>query len=340
MSTADKTRLRDHYVSTLEQFEGKILAFDESRRPDEPQAAITDLWWISGSEGFCSALRISSHGAIRVVWRSSGGRRTPQSGSGEWNWYSIAHANVGGVTNARGIFGVSGLDQIILSRDLPRTIGHVLKYSIRTTPCPSDPGEPHYTTSDRLRIGWTSLPVVYETFMSHTGWGKRVLDKCELALAFELPDFVDWEDRFLSEIVPLQMLRAVMDEVLGKMVPPVVRDTKRRKTNSTEIRVSASGLPGNDSIDQHWLPPLKRWLPGSWAFTPIANRAVTADGAAIDLFPWHARIQTVITWCRDEHSLPFLLGWLTQILVKCFTISLCPIAFANTRELRLGLWCR
>jgi hypothetical protein len=113
MSTADKTRLRDHYVSTLEQFEGKILAFDESRRPDEPQAAITDLWWISGSEGFCSAPRISSHGAIRVVWRSSGGRRTPQSGSGEWNWYSIAHANVGGVTNARGIFGVSGLDQII-----------------------------------------------------------------------------------------------------------------------------------------------------------------------------------------------------------------------------------
>lgn len=59
------------------------------------------------------------------------------------------------------------------------------------------------------------LPVVYNTHFCGSGWGKRALEESELALAFELPDFVEWDSKFLTEIVLLiQMLRSVMDDAV------------------------------------------------------------------------------------------------------------------------------
>ena len=112
----------------------------------------------------------------RIIWRADAGRRTPKS-AGAWRWYRVSHQNVGAVTNARGSFGRRNM-----SKD-------------------------HYTIHDGLCLGRPELPVVDKTHFSRTGWGKRVLDKCEVALAFEeLPDFAGWDIKLLTEIVPLQMM--------------------------------------------------------------------------------------------------------------------------------------
>jgi hypothetical protein len=43
-------------------------------------------------------------------------------------------------------------------------------------------------------------------------------------------------------------------------------------------------------LDRAWMPGLQRWLPGSWADTSIADKAVKSDNAAVDFYPWHQRI--------------------------------------------------
>lgn len=42
-----------------------------------------------------------------------------------------------------------------------------------------------------------------------------MLDPRELAAAFELPDYLPWDDKFVkSLVVPLQLFGVIMDEVL------------------------------------------------------------------------------------------------------------------------------
>ena len=150
------------------------------------------------------------------------------------------------------------------------------------------------------------LPVVYNTHFCGSGWGKRALEESELALAFELPDFVGWESKFLTEIVPLQMLRSVMDAVLGQLTPGALKETqspvgKRRKLEVAAIDPTTTVLPGVPAAaDRHWLPTLNRWLSGSWTDAPIADKAVKANGAVINVITWHNRIQLVLPWCRDR----------------------------------------
>ena len=124
--------------------------------------------------------------------------------------------------------------------------------------------------------------------MSRTGWGIRELSDPELAACFDLPDYVSWIDRFLRDLVPLQMCRAVIDFVTKStsMEPPTVKHKPR-------ISVGDISLPSlNDVI---WLPLLGRWLPpGSWADAEIADKAVKSDNAPVDFRPWHRRIQLVM----------------------------------------------
>lgn len=294
MTRADEKRLEDNYPSTWERFKTRIkavLSVEAGLNISEAwEAADLDVWWISGSGAFCESVRLSNSDR-RVIWRSDAGRRTPKS-EGGWRWYRVSHQNVGGVTNARGSFGVAGFDMLSLCHDLPRTLAHVLKHSLRATPCEPKMSEDHYTVHDRLCLGRAELPILYETHFSRTGWGRRMLDECELALAFELPDFVRWDKRFLTEIVPLQMMRAVMDEIVAQLTP-AERPEKRIKVSHSPLESS----PVTDA-DRHWLPTLEKWLPGSWADLPISDRAVKSDDATINFLPWHSRIQMVLPWCR------------------------------------------
>ncbi|KAI2505418.1 hypothetical protein MHU86_9031 [Fragilaria crotonensis] len=185
-----------------------------------------------------------------------------------------------------------GMDRLTLDPDLPRTLGHVLKYSLRATPCERTLAEDHYTVHDRLSLGRTSFQLFTKRIFPNR-LGKRSLDDCELALAFELPDFVTWDIKFVTEIVPLQMMRAVMDEIISQLTPPG-EASKRLKISHTPASSICS------EADRHWIPALRKWLPGSWSEFPISEQAVKSDDATVNVSPWHSRIQLVLPWCRTR----------------------------------------
>ena len=183
-----------------------------------------------------------------------------------------------------------GFEALNLSADLlPQTLAHVLKHGIRGTPCRKDDEEPYYTPSDSISMRQSGRPVVYESYISATGWCKRSLDVSELCLALELPESVNWDWSFGSDLIPLQLGRAVMEEVIVQIGVRMPESSKPMK------RFRVAEQPDNASVDHHWLPDLKKWMPSSWADTGISDRAVKADGASIDFFPsWNQRITSVL----------------------------------------------
>ncbi len=85
------------------------------------------------------------------------GRKTPQS-KGTWKWYRVSHQKVRRVRNARGSFGVVGMDLVtIRSQDLPCTLAHVIKHSLRATLSESVLMEDHYIVHDCLCLGRAEL---------------------------------------------------------------------------------------------------------------------------------------------------------------------------------------
>ena len=108
----------------------------------------------------------------------------------------------------------------------------------------------------------------------------RSIEPTELAVAYELPDWVAWVVQFQTSLVPLQILRAVMDQVLVSMSP------------LPEDRRIVCPRLDEPSVDdgRSWLPNLQRWLPGPWTNVERADKAVKSDDAIVNMFPWHRRI--------------------------------------------------
>ena len=122
-----------------------------------------------------------------VLWMSDSGRRTPPSTCLGGELVRLFHANVDVTTRARAMFGVQGLTPLVIPHDpVSRSLGHVLKHSMRSTPCNPGLEESHYKTSGRLILSQLELPILYPTHFSRTGWGKRVIEPEELRLTFEL----------------------------------------------------------------------------------------------------------------------------------------------------------
>ena len=129
----------------------------------------------------------------------------------------------------------------------------------------------HLLTSDLLPISNLTLPIVYPTHFSHTGWGMRVLSDDELASAFELPTFIPWQAEYATAIVPTQITRSVIDYILphlsasqpSEVVPERVL---RQRIQASDVNTAVS--------DEEWLPDLQCYLPGSWTDTSISDRAV------------------------------------------------------------------
>ena len=247
-----------------------------------------DVMWVSGQRGYLDMVSLGK-GAPVVYWLSHCSRRCPIN-TKFINWTKILHRNVGGVTEARGTFGIDSRSTTLqLEKDLPRSISHVVKYSIRPTPC--DPGTTlaHYDLSDRLSLSFPRRPVLYPTFMSRTGWGLRSLSDMELSSCFELPGYVVWEDRYLRDIVPLQMFRSVIESVCADLSPTCRSSPKRGRL------LTADALPQPDGI---WLDAVGKWLSGSWTDSSISDKAVKSDDAPIDFRPWNRRIQLIFPSCN------------------------------------------
>ena len=131
--------------------------------------------------------------------------------------------------------------------------------------------------------------------MTRTGWGIRALQDSELCSSFELPDYVLWNDRFLRDLVPLQMCRAVIDSVIDSKI----HSPAPSKRSSVSVERTAHPPSRTSSQDVIWLPSVSRWLPGSWADIEIADKAVKSDNAPVDFRPWHRRIQSLFPCTLD-----------------------------------------
>ena len=243
--------------------------------------------FVSGSIEFIANVSLPDTGT-HVFWLSHASRRIPTS-CPNILWTRICHRKVGGVTEARGTFGIcSDGPAITLPPDLVRTLGHVLKHSIRPRACDADTSLEHYVASDLLSLSYPRRPILYSTHMSRSGWGMRELTDLELSSCFELPDFVNWDDRFLRDISPIQMFRSVIECIMKRFTSPSM---------DLVMTASPTELPPPKRIkqtDSTWLHDIGKWLPGSWTDAPIADKAVKSDDAPVDFTPWHRRVQLVL----------------------------------------------
>ena len=292
ITDTDKQRLRQYHPSLYNQYSTKIRVVEPPLSLDKDVTEAV-VWWISGSYEFVTSLMLPL-GIPTVAWVMGSSRRSPATASTPSSqWLNISHAKVGGSTTSRGKFLVCGLsDRIEIPQDLTRNIGHIIKYSLRSQSCPPIPEFPHYCLSSKLSVPQLNKVVVVPSNFSATGWGSRTLDPAELATAFELPDYLAWKSHFATQLVPLQLLRSVMDSVLDMQKPAEQPSGGQRPCL---LRPSTSSF--SSEIDREWIPSLQRWLSGSWADIPIADKAVKADDAKVNASPWHMRI-AILFPCR------------------------------------------
>ena len=158
------------------------------------------------------------------------------------------------MTNAQGSFGVSSTSkEIRLDQDVRRSNGHVIKYSVRPRVFDPDPGGDHYAVTDLLSLSFPRKSMLFSTHMSRTGWGIRCLTEEELALCFELPEYVSRNDRYIRDIIQLQLCRSVVDSFTEACSPEPPR--VRLKTSHGSFFDSKTSLS-----DVEWLPSVQRWL--------------------------------------------------------------------------------
>lgn len=245
---------RDDNESTWSAFQSKIVISDQLR------LVPASIWFVSGPSQFLA--QFSTDFDVTIVRLLPGEGRRPNYvlKSSHIQWLSLPHTRVGGLTTSRAVLGFLGLPHIAFQQDLHRTVGHALKHSIRPTPCSPILKEPHLLTTSILPVSRIQMVILYPTHFSHTGWGTRSLTAAdsELAAAFELPSYVDWSDSFASNIVPLQILRAVIDKVLASL-PSTGCEVQPPPRCHPDAR---SGLV-SPSDDKVWLPGLQCFLPGS-----------------------------------------------------------------------------
>ena len=311
LTVSDEARLRQGHPELYSQFEHKFRTIPSTFSADFPLID-PDFMWVCGPSHFVELVVLPPNGN-HVFCISNAGRRPPSIQNVKW--VTICHRNVGDVTNARGLFGmISPTMEIRIPRDLSRSIGHVIKYSIRPQVCDPKPVEEHYLVSDRLSVSFPRKPVLYATHMSRTGWGIRSLSDGELSACFELPGYVVWNDRYLKDIIPLQLFRSVVDCLTASSNS----DPPRVKLRNDHFTTTGS----NSSLDAVWLPAVKRWLPGSWADATISDKAVKSDDCPVDFRPWQRRIQLIFPCHTDT------LGVLERWSMRAWRRNVCRSLFA------------
>jgi hypothetical protein len=275
-------RLKDKYPELWERFRDKFEVINPPISGSESSHK-TAVWWVSGSMAYLDSLSLPDN-IPHIFWLSKPGRRWQKSDNGIV-WRQITHSWVGGPTKLKATFGSRWFAPLDLPNELQRCLNHVIKFSIRPTPCSPDTTVPHYTLNDRLSLGLLDKPILYPTYMSRTGWGIRPLDPSELAACFDLPADIKWDPSFGTTIVPLHFFRAVIDFVLNTLPNECPLAAKRQKLVD---------VPSISPADGVWLPSLGAWLSGSWADVDIANKAVKADDAPVDTRPWRKRVAMVL----------------------------------------------
>ena len=153
ISVSDRSVIMTRHLDLWTTLTPKLVTIPSTFYGDYPSVA-PDIMFISGRLSFISNVTLPSTG-IHLFWLSHAPRRFPTLIS-HISWTRIGHNKVGGVTDARATFGINvGNPVITLAPDLSRSLGHILKHSIRPRPCDVTISVDHYG-----RCWRSSVPVV------------------------------------------------------------------------------------------------------------------------------------------------------------------------------------
>ena len=244
---------------------------------------------------------------------------------GRWSRVLVTHEIVGGVTDWFGTLLARHWFIPPLPDSVRRNLGHVLDHGDRPSPCSASLDFPHLSTASLLPIKESLLvDVAFHTYASRTGWGRRKLNRKEIAGAMDLPlwfstssSFDRWCQRFeLGRCLPLKPFQSVMKLFL-------------KSVSSGDDVASGPALPRKLPAallplvqDDFWIDALGKMLPGSWVQEGvISDKAAKSDDAKIHTGLWDQRVTLVIPSITEndlELVRPlFYLCWCRR-LIKCF----------------------
>ena len=160
------SRIRSEYPALIDVLGTALVPISSSFASHYPSIS-PNVMFVSGSRRFIMSLVLPPVGT-HVFWLSDSSRRPP-SDIPTVKWSRVSHCKVGGVTEARGTFGVSESSPTIsLDPDVKRSLGHILKFSIRPKACDPVTDLVHYSTADLLSLSFPRRPILYPTYMSRT----------------------------------------------------------------------------------------------------------------------------------------------------------------------------
>jgi hypothetical protein len=285
------------------------------------QSHLTDIALIVGSPKFLLAvLPLLPEALPLVIHCERRSRRDPLPDKLGIIWTRISHARVGGVTNQHIWVGVRNIEDWALAPRVTRRIEHIIAHSERPKPCQKDSTFPHYTPRDTLERGKLTLPVVYPSNFSYTGFGQRSFTGKELCSAFDIPNWMKpasailqtWLDAdVFSSMLPLQLFSAVLD-IKVPLIAPALEIVKSIPTSKDVDDASSYGI---QSIE------INKFLVHSWIDPGlISEKAIKSDDAGVSTGMWDKRISLVLSVTVDAMN-------------KIRTMILCRWHRRNTRSL-------
>jgi hypothetical protein len=70
-------------------------------------------------------------------------------------------------------------------------------------------------------------------------------------MAFELPDYAEWDPKFAETLIPLQILRSVNDASLETLL------SSEQRRGGQRARIRAEPLTSSQEVDTEWVPSLQ-----------------------------------------------------------------------------------
>jgi hypothetical protein len=153
---------------------------------------------------------------------------------------------------------------------------------------------PHLSVDSLLPLNAGALlDVAFHTFSSRTGWGRRQLNRKEIAGAMDLPLWFStsplieaWFRRHeLGVCMPLKPFQTLMGMFFK---------SASKGSDSSLALSSRTKRPPTVVSDDFWIASLSRSLPGTWVNSGvISDKAAKADDATIHTGLWDQRVVLV-----------------------------------------------
>ena len=296
----------------------------DSLRPDEVGSASTKADVLLGSGPLLALSKaleeLDSETSILLLISGACRSRGPVK---SWSRRVIGHEAVGGVTDWVGTSLSNHWAIPSLPPSVRRNIGHVLEHGDRPTPCCETLNFPHLSVNSLLPLKeLIFLDVAFHSYSSRTNWGRRQLNRKEIAGAMDLPLwfstsslFDDWYCRYLQGTsIPLKPFQTLM----GLFLKSSESCSGPPSTPAPTCGDSVGGPAKEHELtlaDDFWIESLEKMLPGSWVRAGVvSDKAAKADDARVHTSLWDQRIVLV---------LPSLTGDDLEYVRPCFYFVWC-----------------